>query len=66
MIIGNNSAVPELSPEEIETLDWVLTNYGELSTSAISELSHREKAYKFTKQGEHIAYAYAKFFDKLP
>ena len=55
-----------LSEEERKTIDWVLDSYGQLSTNAISDLSHREKAYKFTKQGEQIAYAYAKFFERLP
>jgi hypothetical protein len=44
----------------------VLQQYGSLSSKAISELSHREKAYRFTKQGEEIAYEYAKFFINLP
>jgi hypothetical protein len=55
-----------LSPEEIETLDWVLDNYGEMTTAEIVELSHREKAYRFTRPSEEIAYEYAKFFEKLP
>jgi uncharacterized phage-associated protein len=55
-----------LSDKEIQTLDWVLQNYGDMSASAISALSHREKAYRFTRTGEEIAYSYAKFFEKLP
>lgn len=56
----------QLSDKERQTLDWVLQNYGDLSASAISELSHREKAYRFTRTGEEIAYSYAQFFEKLP
>jgi hypothetical protein len=37
-----------------------------MSAGKISEYSHREKAYRFTKPGECIAYEYAKFFQKLP
>jgi len=47
-------------------LDWVVANYGDLSTSAITELSHEERAYKDTRPGERIAYAYAQFMKTLP
>jgi uncharacterized phage-associated protein len=66
LVKADDGPVEELFDDEKKTLDWVLSNYGELSSSAISEMSHREKAYKFTRQGEDIAYAYAKFFEKLP
>jgi uncharacterized phage-associated protein len=55
-----------LTNEERGSLDWVLDTYGALSASAISERSHREMAYKYTRPGEAIAYEYAKFFEKLP
>ena len=55
-----------LNNKERETIDWVLDNFGQMSASDISEYSHREKAYRFTKSGEYIAYEYAKFFHKLP
>jgi uncharacterized phage-associated protein len=55
-----------LKNKERETLDWVLENFGQMSASDISEFSHQEKAYRFTKAGEFIAYEYAKFFQKLP
>jgi len=64
--VGTGIKYELLSDEECRTLDWVLDSYGRLSTNSISDLSHREKAYKFTKQGERIAYAYAKFFERLP
>ncbi|CAN5529488.1 hypothetical protein BH18ACI3_BH18ACI3_20220 [soil metagenome] len=64
---GENSAgSSSLTSEETYTLDWVLEKYGKLSTAEISELSHREKAYRFTRPGEEIAYEYAKFFETLP
>jgi hypothetical protein len=53
-----------LSNRERETIDWVLENFGRMSANEISEFSHREKAYRFTKAGEFIAYEYAKFFPK--
>jgi hypothetical protein len=56
----------DLTQEEIETIEWVLATYGEMSSSEISEYSHLEKAYKFTRPHEPIAYEYAKFFKKLP
>jgi uncharacterized phage-associated protein len=56
----------ELEPEELATIDWVLEKYGSLSSVEISELSHNEKAYKYTRPGEEIAYRYAAFFENLP
>ncbi|MEJ7848822.1 MAG: type II toxin-antitoxin system antitoxin SocA domain-containing protein [Pyrinomonadaceae bacterium] len=58
--------VPDLAADEIATIDWVLDNYGTLSSSEISDQSHREKAYRFTRPGEKIAYRYAAFFENLP
>lgn len=55
-----------LTSDEIATLEWVLGQYGDLSPSEITELSHSEKAYASTRPNEHIAYEYAKFFAKLP
>lgn len=55
-----------LSPGERASLDWVIQNYGRLSAREISELSHSEMAYRFTRTGEPIAYEYAKFFEHLP
>jgi len=63
---GENPAKPFLTDQEIATLDWVLAEFGSLSASQLTELSHREKAYRFTKTGEEIAYEYAKFFENLP
>lgn len=37
-----------------------------MSSSAISELSHREIAHKYTEPDEPIAHAYAKFLNHLP
>jgi hypothetical protein len=56
----------ELSPDEIETIDWVLANYGRMTSTEISNQSHQEKAYRFTRPGEEIAYRYAAFFGTLP
>lgn len=56
----------ELAPEEIETIDWVLEKYGRMTSTEISNLSHQEKAYRFTRPGEEIAYRYAAFFETLP
>jgi uncharacterized phage-associated protein len=61
-------AVPTdvLSDEERKVLDWVAETYGHMSASEISELSHREMAYKYTQPNDPIAYAYGKFFKHLP
>lgn len=64
--VGDNSAKQFLTAEETATLDWVLAKYGSMSASQLTEISHREKAYKNTKTGEEIAYEYAKFFENLP
>jgi hypothetical protein len=61
-----SSSSSELTQEELATIDWVLETYGDMSSSEISEYSHLEKAYKFTRPREPIAYEYAKFFQKLP
>lgn len=55
-----------LSSDEIRVIDWVLSEYGKMLPTEISELSHREMAYKFTRRSEPIAYEYAKFFENLP
>jgi uncharacterized phage-associated protein len=55
-----------LSDDEKRVLDWVADTYGHMSASEISELSHREMAYKYTQPNEPIAYAYGKFFKHLP
>lgn len=55
-----------LTGEEKKMLDWVADTYGEMSASAISDLSHREMAYKFTEPNQPIAYAYGKFLKILP
>jgi uncharacterized phage-associated protein len=64
--MGDRAAGQFLTPEETATLDWVLAKYGAMSASQLTEISHREKAYKNTKTGEEIAYEYAKFFENLP
>jgi uncharacterized phage-associated protein len=55
-----------LDRDEMELLDWVLDTYGDMTPGQITDYSHAEKAYKFTRPLEPIAYEYAKFFEKLP
>jgi uncharacterized phage-associated protein len=55
-----------LSDDEKKMLDWVADTYGEMSATDISNLSHREMAYKYTEPNEPIAYAYGKFLKHLP
>ena len=57
---------PELLPNEQRTLDWVLQEYGNMSSGEISDLSHNELAYKYTKPNQPIAYEYSKFFRHRP
>jgi hypothetical protein len=65
---GANASDPkdELSPEETATLDWILSNYGQMTTEEIMERSHAEKAYRNTFPNERIAYGYAQFLETLP
>ena len=63
---GENSAVDFLTAEECRSLDWVVGTYGGMTASQLTEVSHRERAYKDTRTGEEIAYEYAKFLYKLP
>jgi len=59
-------ALDVLDDSDRRMLDWVVENYGSLSTAQITDLSHEEKAYKDTRPGERIAYAYAQFLKTLP
>ncbi len=63
---GENSATDFLSADETRSLDWVLQTFGAMTASQLTEISHRESAYKNTRTGEEIAYEYAKFMAKLP
>ena len=63
---GDNPARQFLTEAEQSTLDWVVERFGQMTASQLTEISHREKAYRFTKAGEEIAYEYAKFFENLP
>ena len=56
----------DLDADEIALIDWVLDTYGDMSPTQISDVSHAEKAYRFTRPQEPIAYEYAKFFERLP
>ena len=62
----NSEIHATLDQDEIELIDWVLDTYGHMTPGQITDFSHLEKAYKFTRPQEPIAYEYAKFFTKLP
>jgi hypothetical protein len=63
---GDDPLVGVLSNKERATLDWVLGRMGAMTSSELTRQSHREKAYRFTKLGEPIAYEYAKYLEILP
>lgn len=48
------------TPEERETMALVLEKFEKTTSSEISELSHREKAWVQTPRKEYISYAFAK------
>jgi antitoxin HigA-1 len=55
-----------LTKEERKVLGWIVDNYGELSASEISEMTHLEKAYRDTSPNDPISYAYSGSFNILP
>lgn len=63
---GDGQVGDPLTDVERSTMDWVLERYGDCSATQLTEISHREMAYKNTRSGEEIAYEYAKFLAKLP
>lgn len=66
-VIKQGAHLPDiLDDTDRRILDWITETYGYLSTAEITDLSHEEKAYKNTRGGERIAYAYAKFLKHLP
>ena len=64
--LTGEGAVSELSDDDKQVLDWVLGEYGNMGAGELSELSHKERAYRDTRPLEPIAYEYAKFLRKLP
>jgi uncharacterized phage-associated protein len=67
IVVSEDDVFPgKLSREESSTVDWVLENFGRMTTAQIREFSHAEKAYKYTKLGEPIAYQYAHHLKRLP
>ncbi|NMB20610.1 MAG: DUF4065 domain-containing protein [Firmicutes bacterium] len=48
-----------MEDSEVETLGTVIKTLGTLSASALSDLTHLEKAYRETKKGDLISYEYA-------
>lgn len=65
-LLPANGGDVDLSDDDKKILDWVLMTYGQMGAREISDYSHAEKAYANTRPNEPIAYAYAKFFKKLP
>jgi len=55
--------IKALTPKDIEILDLVIKKYGPMTTEALVNHMHEEKAYKFTKKNCVIEYAYAKAID---
>jgi hypothetical protein len=64
--VGNRSDIESLPLIELVTMNWVLVNFGSMTAHEISEYSHRECAYRFTRQDDFIAYEYARLLQKLP
>jgi len=61
-----SEALDVLSMFEVATIQWVLDNFDSMNAHGISEFSHGEKAFRFTRLGECIPYEFAKHFEKLP
>jgi uncharacterized phage-associated protein len=65
-LLADNDSLHELSFFEVATINWVLDNLDSMTAAKISELSHQERAFRFTRQGEFIPYEFAKYLKKLP
>jgi len=59
-------AADQLSFFELVTMHWVNANFGSMTTFEIMEYSRREVAHRFTRQGDFIAYEYARLLQGLP
>ena len=59
-------ALEVLTLFEIATLDWVMNNFRSMTAHELTEYSHDEKAFRFTRQGEFIPYEFAKYLRMLP
>ena len=66
LLAESGEALEVLTLFEIATLDWVLKNFGSMTAHEISEFSHEEKAFRFTRQGEFIPYEFAKYLKERP
>ncbi|HKP68844.1 MAG TPA: Panacea domain-containing protein [Pyrinomonadaceae bacterium] len=66
ILADGSEALDVLTFLEIASLDWVLNNFGSLTAHEISEHSHDERAFRFTRQGEFIPYEFAKYLQRLP
>lgn len=66
LIRPGETSTDVLDEADLRVLDWVAETYGGLSTTEITDLSHEELAYRNTRGGERIAYAYAQFLKHLP
>jgi hypothetical protein len=64
--VGSQSDIESLPLIELVSMNWVLVNLGSMTAEEISEYSHRESAYRFTRQDDFIAYEYAQLLQKLP
>ena len=59
-------ALDALSMFEVATIQWVLDNFNDMNAHGITDFSHNEKAFRFTRLGEFIPYEFAKHFESLP
>lgn len=66
LLAESGQALDVLTLFEIATLEWVLENFSSMTAHEITEYSHDEKAFRFTRQGEFIPYEFAKYLRELP
>lgn len=51
--------ISSFSKSEIETINYVIARLGKLTAKQLTEKSHREKAYRATRESDLISYGYA-------
>ena len=66
LLADGGEALDVLTIFEVATVDWVLNSLGSMTAHEISEFSHEEKAFRFTRQGEFIPYEFAQYLKSLP
>lgn len=66
LIARDESLIGTLTLLEIVTMHWVFSHFGSMAAAELNQYSYSESAYRFSRQGDYIAYEYAKLLQTLP